>query len=320
MSDIIINSYISPIQELKNDLNNNQFFIKRDDLLPFSFGGNKFRISKEFILDMRRKKKTCMIGYGSCSSNLVRVLANMCATENIPCYMIISGNSKEDITINQKIAITCGAKMFFCDKSNVAETVEDVFNRCIQDGYDPYYINGNKYGKGNECTPINAYKKAYCEIIQQINTLDYIFLPVGTGMTQAGLIAGKLSKNGKEKIIGISVARSEENEKEIIKRSLSNYLQSNENTELDDNEIIIDDSFLFGGYGQYNEDIVDCINTSINQYGIFLDPVYTGKAFYGMLQYIKRNNIRNKKIMFIHTGGTPLYIDFLNKKIGDDKK
>lgn len=53
------------------------------------------------------------------------------------------------------------------------------------------------------------------------------------------------------------------------------------------------------------------ISTQMKQNGMPLDPTYTGKAFYGMLSYLKKNYITGKKVLFVHTGGTPLFFDYL---------
>lgn len=66
----------------------NEIYIKRDDLIPFSFGGNKVRIALEFISDMKRQGKNCMVGYGNARSNLSRALANLCCQFKIPCHII----------------------------------------------------------------------------------------------------------------------------------------------------------------------------------------------------------------------------------------
>lgn len=63
-------------------------FYKRDDLLPFSFGGNKVRIANEYFNDMLPKGCNCIISYGSSKSNLNRVIANMSRTLEIPCYIV----------------------------------------------------------------------------------------------------------------------------------------------------------------------------------------------------------------------------------------
>ena len=82
---------------------NNNIYVKRDDLLPFSFGGNKVRIALEFIKDMKRQGKDCIVGYGNARSNLSRALANLCYKFRIPCH-IISPADEDGIRINTIIA------------------------------------------------------------------------------------------------------------------------------------------------------------------------------------------------------------------------
>ena len=69
-----------------------QIYMLREDLLPFSFGGNKYRIAMEYLKDLYEKKKNCIIGYGSRTSNLNRILAALSSSENIPCYLIIKND------------------------------------------------------------------------------------------------------------------------------------------------------------------------------------------------------------------------------------
>ena len=62
--------------------------MKRDDLIPFSFGGNKVRIAYEYIKDLQKKNYSCMVAYGNSRSNLCRAIANMCNIYHIDCYVI----------------------------------------------------------------------------------------------------------------------------------------------------------------------------------------------------------------------------------------
>ena len=68
--------YKTPVVQIPDK--DNKIYIKRDDLLPFSFGGNKVRIALEFIADMKNQGKDCIVGYGNSRSNLSRALANLC--------------------------------------------------------------------------------------------------------------------------------------------------------------------------------------------------------------------------------------------------
>ncbi len=311
--------YKTIINFLFKDENNNKIFIKRDDLLPFSFGGNKVRIANEFFEEMEKKSKDCIIGYGSSSSNLNRVIASMAYCKQIPCY-IISPADKDNkrIETNNSIFVkNSNAILYHCTRSEVAETVDKVMNLCYSRGLLPYYIYGNQHGIGNEVTPLNAYKKVYNEIQIQSREMkekfDYIFLATGTGMTQAGLQIGKILEGGTEEIIGISIARKSEEEKKIINNYINLYLNNGNDSQSISNKINVIDKYLCEGYGNYTVEIEKVIYEMFYKYGIPLDCTYTGKAFYGMKDYLIHNKIKDKKVLFIHTGGTPLFFDYTKK-------
>lgn len=310
--------YLTPIVKINSQLPCN-IYIKRDDLLPFSFGGNKVRIAEEFFSDMKKKNCDCIIGYGNSRSNLCRVIANMSKYYGVKCCII---SPKDDDgqrieTSNSKIVRLCDAEIVICSKDNVSATVGDTVSRYIDAGYSPYYIYGNEFGTGNESTPVKAYYKCYNEISEQSKDLglefDYIFCATGTGMTQAGLLAGKSVAKGKEKIVGISVARPTDKEIRII----CNYLEAfskEQSLKINDSQedICVIDKYVGKGYGKKDNKIDKIIFDMLTSNGIPFDPTYTGKAFLGMTDFIEENQIKDKNILFIHTGGTPLFFDNLS--------
>lgn len=300
---------ITPIQRI-HDIETNNIYIKREDLIPFSFGGNKARIAEEYFADMRKKNKNCIIAYGNPRSNLCRVISNKAFSFGFPCYIISPSDDdgNREKTSNANLTELCNALVVPCAKSNVANTVAEVIEKCKNKGLDPYYVNGDIYGNGNEATPVQAYIKVYSEIQEQKGNqnFDYIFVATGTGMTLAGFVVGKTKYYGQEKIVGISVARDSERALEATKK----YCKSFINDSILDVEI--DDSYINGGYGKYSFDELATIRNLYCNEGILLDPVYVGKAFWGMKQYIKKHHIQNSNILFVHTGGTPLSFDMIN--------
>ncbi len=302
---------VTPIQKVNLKWLNNNIYIKREDLLPFSFGGNKLRIAEEYFRDMIRQKKDCIIGYGNPRSNLCRIISNLAFTRGIPCYIIspADDDGKRVNTNNSYLTAICNANIIPCSKQEVSKTVNFVINDCKSKGFNPYYINGDMFGKGNERIPVQAYYNVYKEIQKQLSEVkfEYIFLAVGTGMTLAGLLAGRDEENGNENIIGISVARGARD----ATIATSNYYKSFTNNM--PNSICIDDSYINGGYGVTNYDEIATIRNLYCSNGILLDHVYTGKAFWGMKNYLYKNQIYNSNILFIHTGGTPLAFDLLNE-------
>ncbi|MDB1944577.1 pyridoxal-phosphate dependent enzyme [Clostridium tertium] len=307
---------LSSIQSLVYTDGNNKFYMKRDDLLPFSFGGNKVRIAEKYFNDMEIKKCNCIITYGSSQSNLCRVIANMAKQKNIDCYVVSPVDESEKKNTNNAILVSLSeANIIKCSKNNVANTINDLIKNLKKLGKKPYYIYGDIYGKGNEIVPMYAYFEAYEEIKeyekQHSVKFDYIFHASGTGTTQSGLISGMLKNNDMKKIIGISIARLEEQQKKNIFDNVTLFTGI-KNKELIDNSINFQDKYICGGYGKYNEEIVNIVRWVLTSDAIPLDLTYTGKAFWGMNEYLKENEVIGKNILFIHTGGLPIFFDNLD--------
>lgn len=320
-----IHLYETPVQKMRYSVNmeetgmNNSFYIKRDDLLPFSFGGNKVRFAVKFLEDMKRTHCDSMIIYGNYHSNLCRILSTLCRQLSIPCYMI---HNTEDVketkeTGNSRIIRQMGVTEIACGKNGIAAAVQQAMDELTEKGYKPYYIYGNPQGQGKEWVPMEAYVEAYEEICayeERTGTkFDYIFLASSTNATQSGLLAGSLIKGDGRKIVGISVSRNEKRGREVISKNVREYAEKFQEElcgEIDD-EICFTADYMEGGYGVYSEKVAQVIRAVYESDGIPLDMTYTGKAFSGMLEYLKKHGTRDKKILFWHTGGTPLFFDFL---------
>lgn len=311
----------TPTYPLNYSDGENNFYIKRDDLIPFSWGGNKVRIAIEYFNDMVQKGYNCIISYGNSKSNLNRVISNMSKEMNIPCYIVSPFDNSEEIeeTFNKQISKIMDAKIVFCRKNNVGPTIQSVMEECKNSGLKPYYINGNTLGEGNEATGTRAYVKAYEEILdyqkEKSVKFNYIFHASGTGLTQAGLICGKLLNKENTNIIGISIARDRDKGINTIKRNVIAYFQENDHKlPLNKNDINFVADYICGGYGQYNDGISHSNLSLLKTDGIPLDSTYTGKAFWATKEYLKTHSIKESNILFIHTGGTPLFFDELNNE------
>lgn len=308
---------------ITDDAYGNRLYMKRDDLLPFSMGGNKVRIAEAFYQDMVRRGCDSMIIYGSRHSNLCRVLANLCCSRNTKCRMICSHEEGEENTPtnNTHLIEWADVEMIHCAKNQIAQTVERTMEMLREGGSRPYYIYGDKFGKGNEGTAAVAYADAYAEItsFEKRNgwEFDYIFCPSGTGATQSGLICGHLLAGDHKKIVGIMISsRETQRAHEVIADGIADYF-AKRGLALPheyEQQIILADSYRLGGYGRYDERIVRLIRSEYRRNSVPLDPVYTAKAFWGMKEYIRDAQIRDSRILFLHTGGAPLFYDFLAKE------
>src|SRR5699024_8193531 len=136
---------VSPIQRLTKKINNNSIYIKRDDLLPISFGGNKVRKSILFFNDLERKNCDCVVIYGSSSSNHCRVIANIAASKNLPCF-IITPTETSTATTNSSMMTFFGAKFIYSPITEVSNTISNVLEKLEKQGYKPYVIEGGGHG------------------------------------------------------------------------------------------------------------------------------------------------------------------------------
>lgn len=303
---------VTPIEPLNGEYGSNRCFIKRDDLLPFSFGGNKVRKAAEFYKEIRDNDVDVVMTYGSNSSNHCRIIANMASAMGIACH-IISPEENREILYNTRMVEQFGGIIETCPVSLVSETIEKRKKAYIEEGRKPYFITGG--GHGNPGT--RAYVKAYQEIISYERengiSFDYIFHASGTGTTQAGLVCGKLLYDGRERIIGISIAREAERGRKVVKDSIKEYLGEQFDGLYTEEELIFTDAYRLEGYGKYDDAVKRTIQDVMNFEGIPMDSTYVGKAFHGMCRYLEEHQIRDKNILFVHTGGTPLYFDYLNR-------
>jgi len=300
------------IHKLSDKTNQNRFYVKRDDLIGFSFGGNKARKAEKFKEDILAKKADTIVTYGSSESNHCRVIANMAKSLGLKCYIISPEENYED-TYNSRMIRMFGAKVIKVPIDKISITIDDLLEKLRKD-CKPYFIPGG--GHGNFGT--DAYVDAYNEIkeyeVKHDFVFDYIFLASGTGTTQAGLICGQiLNKDFDRKIVGISIARNKEKGEGIIIESVKDYLNMDVKDYL--GCVNFNDEYTLSGYNEYNDEILKVIKKVLSRDGIALNTTYTGKAYYGMLEYIKKNNIMDKNILFLNTGGLPLFFDDMKELI-----
>ena len=298
------------IQDL-GEYKGNHLYIKREDLIPFSFGGNKARKAQLFFQEIDKGNYDCVVTYGSGSSNHCRVVANECCRRGMSCYIIAPQEASEP-TFNSQMMKLFGAEITTVPVSEVHDTIEGKITELRDAGKSPYFIEGG--GHGNIGT--EAYVQCYEEIKkyeeEQNIHFDYIFFASGTGTTHAGLVCGQLLSGDKKSIVGISIARKNPRGRDVVILSIRDYLGCRVSEEdIQTATVFIDD--YTSGYGKDDKRVAETIETVLKTFGIPLDATYTGNAFMGMTEYISQHEIENRNILFIHTGGTPLFFDALNK-------
>ena len=280
--------------------------IIRDDIFPFIGGGSKARKAVAYENFLKENGYNAVVTCGGIQSNHNRAIALMCARNGWKCHLCIQGT--EDRFLSEKgNALLCrlsGAECECIQPEDTSIAMDRAMANLKEEGYNPYYVIGGGHNlPGGTC-----FVDAVIELKKQCDVIsykpDYIFLASGTGSTQAGIVVGLDIVGWNDvKCVGISVARQYERGKQVI-AEFANMLAQHYGTEKDyTDSIIFNTDYLCGGYEKYTPEMEECLKKAMVETGLMFDTTYSGKGFYGMMQEIEKQNLKDKNIIFWHTGG-----------------
>lgn len=274
-------------QEIKGQFPNNiELFLKREDLLHPIISGNKFRKLKYNIQETQRLGHTTWLTFGGAFSNHILAVAGAGAEFGCKTIGIIRGEELESkIHENPTLAKAqeLGMQFHFVSRTAYRDKESSSFISYLQEKWGPFYLIPE--GGTNDL----AIKG--CEEIltsEDKSFFTHIACAVGTGGTISGLIN---SSTEKQEIIGFSSLKGA-----FLSEVIRNFV-SKTNWSINDN-------YHFGGYGKVTDELIQFLNSFYSQTSIPLDPVYTGKMVFGVLDLIEKGYFpENSKILMIHTGG-----------------
>lgn len=316
----------TPIQKLENlrlFLDGPKIYLKRDDLTGVAFGGNKSRKLEYIIQDVLQKKADVIITWAGVQSNWCLQTAAVARKFNVTPVLVLfgsegvqveyDGNLLLDFILSSDIKIKEAEKGRVIRWNVVRNIMDEVEEEVKESGHVPYVapIGGSLVG-GSMQKPFGAfgYLETLVEIIEQTQDLgfipDFIIHATGSGGTQAGLIAGAKALSPKTTVLGISVSDDTEVFRKDVETICSDIRESlGLDINISPDDIRIFDDYTHEGYGVVTPEITEAIRLIAMKEGIFLDPVYTGKAMAGLIDLVKKGFFKKTdKIVFIHTGGT----------------
>lgn len=280
---------------------NVELYIKREDEIHPFVSGNKFRKLKYNLAEAKKQNKTTLLTFGGAFSNHIVATAVAGNLNGFKTIGIIRGEElandlektlAENATLRE--AHQNGMTFKFISRADYRNKEQTNLIADLSKEFGDFYLIPE--GGTNQL----AIKGCEEILTNQDAIFDYICSAVGTGGTISGVIN---SLQDHQKCLGFPALKGS-----FLEEEIKNYVKSEENWSLQTD-------YHFGGYAKYNDDLIRFINTFKNQSNILLDPVYTAKMVYGILDLIGKNHFSSKtKILAIHTGGLQGIVGF-NKKL-----
>ena len=300
---------IEHLARLSERLNGPQIYVKRDDLNVLGGGGNKLRKLEFFIGEALANGADTLITYGALQSNHARLTAAAAARAGLNCELVLVPKVAQygnDYTENGNLPLNkiFGAVVHNIGKDgNVDEYILKLVQQLTEQGKAPYVI---PMGGSNALGSL-GYVKCAAEIATTETKFDYVTVVNGSSGTHAGLLAGFKALDYSTHTIGYTVVKSA---KDTLPQTLTLTNQCLElfapDLSILATDIILDDKYVGDGYGLPSSAMQEAVFLMGQTEGLLLDPVYTGKAFAGVIADIRSGKFtRDDKVLFIMTGGAP---------------
>jgi 1-aminocyclopropane-1-carboxylate deaminase len=260
-------------------------YIKREDLLHPIISGNKFRKLKYNLEEAKNKNQKVLVTFGGAFSNHIVAVAGAGKEYGFDTIGIIRGEELQDkIAENPTLlqAQQLGMKFLFISREAYRQKENSDFIENLKIKFGDFYLLPE--GGTNEL----AIKGCEEILTSSDSEFTHICSSVGTGGTISGIIN---SSANNQNIIGFSSLKGEFLQNDIAK--FANKQNWSINCE-----------YHFGGYGKVTEELISFINNFYLEHHIHLDPIYTGKMMFGIMNLIENNYFpTHSKILAIHTGG-----------------
>ena len=262
-----------------------ELYVKREDQIHAFVSGNKYRKLKYNLLEAEKTGYKTLLTFGGAFSNHIAAVASAGHLIGFKTIGVIRGDEleskiSENATLN--FAQENGMQFKFVSREIYRSKTSESFLKSLEAEFGDFYVIPE--GGTNELAVKGCQEILYPEDFN----FDYICCSVGTGGTISGLINGSKPS---QQVLGFPALKGD-----FLKEDISKFATQT-------NWKLITD-YHFGGYAKINDELVAFINQFKSDYSLPLDPVYTGKMLFGIMDLIEQNYFpKGSKILAIHTGG-----------------
>ena len=304
---------IEKLSRLSAELGGPTIYIKRDDLLGLTSGGNKTRKLEFLVADALDKGADTLVTCGAVQSNHCRLTLAAAVKEGLKCRLVLeerversydadaSGNNFLFRLLGvEEVRVVPGGTNMDTEMAVVADGLKS-------EGRKPYVIPGG----GSNPIGATGYVACALEILSQTFeseiAIDRVVTASGSSGTHAGLVTGFEGANASIPVVGINVSRPKDAQEEkvyVLVRQTSGRLGVRSKIPRD--KVLCFGDYVGPGYSLPTPEMGEAIRMLARLEGVLLDPVYTGKTMAGLIDLAREGFFKkDENILFIHTGGSP---------------
>jgi L-cysteate sulfo-lyase len=281
-----------------------RLLVKRDDAIPFGFGGNKVRKLDLVAADALRAGADTLVTTGGIQSNHCRATAAAAARLGLRCHLVQNGPAPDRATANALLDRLLGAEIEYVgSRQERGPALEAACARLSGEGRRPYLV------PLGASVPLGAlaFAAALAETLEQGVSPDVIVHSTSSGGTQAGLVVGCALVGRATRVVGVSAddpSASLAAAVRTIVDGMHEPLGLPTGAFVAAGPIDVDDAFVGEGYGIPTAASREAIELAARTEALFLDPTYTAKAMAGLVARVRNGVFRNDEtVLFWHTGG-----------------
>lgn len=281
-------------------------YIKRDDMTGVSTGGNKVRKLEYLLYDAKEKGADYVLTTGGAQSNHAMLTAACCNKIGIKAILVLKQRGVQGRVGNLLINELLGADVRFVDSDSyddVYKEMDRIADELRAAGHNPYLVPVGGSVPLGTVGYVDCAREIFAEALEQDIKINRIVSTAGSGGTLAGLVLGAMLYGDGCKVTGVAVCDDpfEEITAELV-NGAAEILGADVHVEPKDIDIL---RYYGAGYAQPSKEGLEAITLMAQQEGLILDPVYTGKAFAGLMHLIRTGKIcENETVLFLHSGGT----------------
>ncbi len=284
-------------------------WIKREDLLPLAFGGNKLRNLEFLVGAALADGADTLVTSGRRWSNHCRLTAAAGAKAGLGVHLVLSGPPVDPPGPGARLAEIFGAtvhQLATADREERDATVARVVAELEGAGRRPWVIGVGGSGLPGTYGQFDAATEAFDQLAANALRPQALFVPSATGGTQAGLlVANGVTRAVDGPIVGVLVARPEDELRPSIEAQVADLARFVGSEPPTADAIVLDGSQYGDGYGRPTAAAEEAMRLLGRTEGILVDPIYTAKALAALVARARSGELAGQTVVFWHAGGTP---------------